>query len=319
MENEGTWTIGSIVKMLRDEQKIMGPQLSYGLCSTTTLSRIENSEREMNMIFAMVLFGRLGYHPDKYELYGSTDEYTQYEQRESMQNLKKLKECQKLEEKLTEYEKSWKKDIAEDVLQQQFVDTMKGFLCLQKGEYLESVELLKKAVSFTIPEWEGEWLEKAVVGADELDIMGILADALEVSGDGEMAFEVRTNIFSYLKKKPTSRRQMIDIYTLTISKIVPVMLEQKNIGQALELCEDGLNVLSEGGRMFQWPDLLYWKGRCLEELHHVEEVELKEVEAAYIRAFYIYRLFGNTAMAEEVKLHLDKEVPGWEYIRLEKL
>lgn len=319
MYNEDTWTIGNIVKMLRDEQEVTGAELSYGLCSPATLSRIEASEREMNVIFSMVLFGRLGYHPDKFELYGSKEEYAQYEQRESMEDLKRSGNCSQLELELVRYKDIWKEDIEEDVLQQQFVDSMEGFLFFQKREYEKSVELLKKAVAFTIPEWEDKWLEKAVIGEAELELMGMLADALEAYGNGEKAFGVRKNIFSYLEKKPTSRRQMLQIYAEMISKIAPVLLEQKNIGQALARCEDGLAALAEGGRMYHWPTLLYWKGRCLEELYHIGQAGLELVEAAYIRAFYIYRLFGDFAMAEEVKRHLDKEVPGWEYIRLEKL
>lgn len=318
MYNEDTWTIGNIIKMLRDEQEVTGAQLSYGLCSPATLSRIEASEREMNVIFSMVLFGRLGYHPDKFELYGSKEEYAQYEQRESMEDLKKEENYKELELQLIQYKDIWKEDIEKDVLQQ-FVDGMEGFLCFQKGDYKRSVELLKKAVAITIPEWEDKWLEKAVIGEAELEIMGMLADAFEADGNSEKAFAIRRNVLSYLEKKPTSRRQMLQIYTKMISKLVPVLLEQKNIGQALTWCEDGLVALAEGGRMFHWPTLLYWKGRCLEELYHIGQVELAYVEAVYIRAFYINRLFGNYAMAEEVKLHLDKEVPGWEYIRLEKL
>lgn len=319
MYNEDTWTIGNIVKMLRDEQEVTGSELSYGLCSLTTLSRIEASEREMNVIFSMVLFGRLGYHPDKFELYGSKEEYAQYEQRESMENLKKEGNYTELELQLIKYKALWVADIEKDVLQQQFVDGMEGVLCFQKGEYARSVELLKRAVVFTVPEWEDKWLEKAVIGEAELEIMGMLADALEADEDREKAFEIRRNILSYLEKKPTSRRQMLRIYTEMIAKLAPVLLEQKNIGQALKWCEDGLAALAKGGRMFHWPTLLYWKGHCLEELYHIGQAELAAVEAAYIRAFYIFRLFENITMAEEVKLHLDKEVPGWEYIKLEKL
>ena len=319
MYNEDTWTIGNIVKMLRDEQEVTGSELSYGLCSLTTLSRIETSEREMSVIFAMVLFGRLGYHPDKFELYGSKEEYVQYEQREAMENLKKEGNYAELELQLIQYKASWAADIEKDVLQQQFVNGMEGLLCFQKGEYAKSAELLERAVAFTIPEWKDEWLEKAVIGEAELEIMGMLADALDADGNVEGAFKIRNNILTYLEKKPTSRRQMLRIYTEMIAKLAPVLLEQKNIGQALKWCEDGLAALAEGGRMFHWPTLLYWKGRCLEELYHTGQAELAAVEAAYIRAFYIFRLFENVTMAEEVKLHLDKEVPGWEYIKLEKL
>ena len=112
---EDIWTIGNIIKMLRDEQEVTGAQLSYGLCSPTTLSRIEASEREMNVIFSMVLFGRLGYHPDKFELYGSKEEYAQYEQREFMQDLKRSGNCLQLEFELVRYKDIWKEDIEKDI------------------------------------------------------------------------------------------------------------------------------------------------------------------------------------------------------------
>lgn len=58
---ENSFTIGSIIKQLREEQGISGVQLSRGLCSPATLSRIEADEREMSLIFSGMLFGRLGY------------------------------------------------------------------------------------------------------------------------------------------------------------------------------------------------------------------------------------------------------------------
>lgn len=319
MYRQNTWTIGSVVKFLREEQGISGAELSYGLCSTTTLSRIEAGEREMNVIFSMILFGRLGYHPDKYELYGSKEEYSQYEQRESMEKWKEKQNYERLEIELTEYKKTWKKDIEENILQQQFVDSIEGLLCLQEGKYECSIELLESAVAVTIPKWNGNWIKQTVVSEIELDMMGTLADAFEAFGSIEKAFEIRTGILTYIEQKSKNIKQMLQIYTKMICKSVPIMLTQRNKGQAMEMCQKGLCALSEAGRMYHWADLLYWKGRCLEELYEAGEKGLASVEAVYIRAFYIYRLFGNYKKAEEVKLRLDKEVPGWECIRLEKL
>ena len=319
MYSEGTWTIGSVVKFLREEQEITGAQLSYGLCSASTLSRIEAGEREMNVIFSMILFGRLGYHPDKFELYGSKEEYSQYEQRESMQNFKKSQDYKQIELELAQYKKSWQKDIQEDTIQQQFVNSMEGLLCLQKGDYKRSIELLEKAVTVTIPEWDTNWVEKAVVSETELDIMSILADALAAIGNKEKASIIWTNILTYIEQKTKNPVQMLQIYTKTICDMIPILLERKNTGFALELCQKGLDALSEKGRMYHWEDLLYWKGRCLEELYRIGKEKLDVMKSTYIRAFYIYRFFGNYEMAKEVKSRLDKEVPGWECIKLEKL
>ena len=149
--------------------------------------------------------------------------------------------------------------------------------------------------------------------------MEILADAFEAIGDWKEAFLLRQNILAFLEKKPTNRKQMLEIYTKIITKLVPVMLEQKNVGQALKLCEDALAALSEGGRIFYFPNLLYWKGRCQEALYHMGEENQSSLWETYIRALLMSRLFHNTAIEEATLQHLDKEVPGWDSIRLERL
>lgn len=288
---EDTWTVGSIAKQLREERGISAAQLSYGLCSPTTLSRIEAGEREMDLIFAVMLFGRLGYYPDKFELFGSKDEYVQYEQRASIQKLKRKREYEQMALELARYQKDWKAIIEKDRLQQQFVDSMRGFLYIQEkggANCIQGVKLLEKAAAFTIPKWQGNWVQESLVSENELDILSILADAFEASGDMQNAFDMRSNIYIYMEKKLTNRIQMLQLYTEIICKIVPVILKQHNVGQALEMCEHGLNALSEKGRLYYWPDLLYWKGRCLDELYRIGKSEKAFASAAYIRAYYIY-------------------------------
>lgn len=317
-----TWTVGSIVKQLREEQGISAAQLSDGLCSLTTLGRIEAGEREMDLIFAVMLFGRLGYYPDKFELFGSKDEYVQYEQRVSIQKRKRERAYEQMAFELARYQKDWKAIIEKDQLQQQFVDSMQGFLDIQEKDganCIQGVKRLEKAAAFTMPKWQENWVQESLVSEFELDILSILADAFEASGDMPNAFRMRRNIYLYMEKKLTNRIQMLQLYTEIICKMVPVMLKQHNVGQALERCEYGLNALSEKGRLYYWPDLLYWKGRCLEELYRIGKSEKAFAAEAYIRAYYIYRLFHMEEKAEKVKMYLDEEEPGWECIRLEKL
>lgn len=319
---ENTWTIGSIVKQLREEQGISGIQLSCGLCSPATLSRIEAGEREMSLLFADILFSRLGYHPDKFELYGSNEEYAQYEQQATIWRLKTQQEYDQISLELVKYRKEWGALIEKELLQQQFVDSIQGFLCAHKNDGIDckqGIELLEKAISLTAPEWNGKWYEDSVVSETELDILGMLADAYEISGNRQEAFRIRRNIYTYLEKKSANRVQMLQLYTDVICKIVPEVLNQNNLGQALEMCEQGLNALSKRGRLYHWPDFLYWKARCLEELYRIGKVEKDAVIAIYVRAYYIYRLLGNEDMANKTKAHLDQEEPEWEFIRLEKL
>lgn len=320
IENE--WTIGSIVKQLREERGISGAQLSRGLCSPATLSRIEAGEREMGLYFSSILFSRLGYYPDKFELYGSKEEYVQYEQRAVIWKLENQQDYGQISLELAKYRKNWEAAIKKEPLQQQFVNSIRGLLYVYENDGADceqGIELLENAIALTMPEWSGKWYQDAVVSEVELNILSILADAYEVAGKQREALRIRRNIYAYLEKKPANRIQMLRLYTDVICKIIPELLQQNNPGQSLEMCEYGLNALSKRGRMYHWPDLLYWKGRCLESLYRIGKSEKSSVTAVYVRAYYIYRLFGNEEMAEKIKAHLEQEEPGWECIRLEML
>lgn len=48
------WTVGDIVRKMWEEAKIGLEQLSRGLCSVATLSRIEAGEREMEQILLSI-------------------------------------------------------------------------------------------------------------------------------------------------------------------------------------------------------------------------------------------------------------------------
>ncbi len=65
--------------------------------------------------------------------------------------------------------------------------------------------------------------------------------------------------------------------------------------------------------LHHWPELLYWKARCLEALSKEGKTDAGEVSEAYQRAYYIYRLFQNETMAETVLLQAGEEY-GWEFM-----
>ena len=98
MNANETWTIGDVVQKIRTEQGISMQNLSRGICSVATLSRIEADERDMDMMMAETIFGRLGYSPDKFEIYTGPEELERYNLRERMQKEKEDGEVLLLDE-----------------------------------------------------------------------------------------------------------------------------------------------------------------------------------------------------------------------------
>ena len=70
-----SWSIGEIIRYLREKQQISLECLSQGVCSIATLSRIENNERTLSFLLAQCLLGRLGWQISEFESYCSDKEF----------------------------------------------------------------------------------------------------------------------------------------------------------------------------------------------------------------------------------------------------
>lgn len=298
-DKEG-WSMGEIVRFLREEQQISLRQLSYGLCSVTTLSRIECNEREMSMLLAQRILGRLGYQPDKYELYCGDTEFEWYEKRSEILRLRKQRDFSQMKILLRAYENEVGKK--RDSLQEQFIKSEKAILELEEGRIETGIQLIKEAISLTVPEWEVEGFSLDVLALEELRLFCTLADAWERATERGKAYPIWKNMIVYLERHERKKEQMAEIYTYVIAKILPYLLECKMEREGLELCEKGLATVSVVFRMNSCCELLYWKARCIRELYRQKKVDKQKLIDSYQSAYYIGKIYG-TSFVQEIEFY----------------
>lgn len=311
-EREG-WTIGSLVRKLRKDQGITQSQLGMGICSVPTINRIETGERDMDMLLASRIFQRLGYNPFKFELYGDNEEFLQYDQRITIEKGMKLGNCDEVRRGLDTYQKSWEKWINENPLQRQFVYKVQGYLAIQDGDVQAGIEKLEQAILITVPEYRENWFETSILGEEELELITMLADANEQLGEKKAAYDARVKIIKYIEYKQMKKDQIVKLFTSIVCKLAPDLIEQGKAQICLDACNRGLEVLSSRKRLYNWPDLLYWKAMSLECLSKENDIELQTVINVWTKAYYIADLFGSKEKAREIAKHLKEEF-GWECI-----
>lgn len=307
------WAIGNVIKSVRIEQGIKQLQLCRGICSVATLSRIEAGERDMDYLLTIMLFQRLGYRADKYEFYGSKEEMEQWEQRCDMEQYRHDGNYKALEAELGQYQERWEHVIKGNLLQIQYMSFIEGVVSGWKGQREKERILLEQAISLTVPKWRDGWDREMVVGEIELDILDSLSDVLEREGMKDDAYEIRKSILNYFELKRERKSEMVQRYMGTLCKITAYLYEKEMFRKGLELCENGLQILSDQNRVCYWPDLLFWKGKILEAIERDGYVESQKIVDTYKRCYYAYRLFDNQTMAEDVRRHLE-EVYQWECI-----
>lgn len=312
LSEQQTWTVGDIVRRMREEQGIGLEQLARGLCSAATLSRIEAGGREMDLLLAARIFQRLGYSIDKYEFYAGAEELEQWDQRQNMQRLSLAGETESLVRELDRYRKKWAKQIEQNPIQRQFTDYIQGILLLDEKRFSEAAKLLEESVSYTVPDWEKE-AGQAVIGGMEIEILDRLGDAYEQMGASAAGSRVRELLTRNISTSGQRMKTYLRPYAGILCKYADQLLEEKGAGRTLRSVDEILELMSEEKTIYRWPELLELRARCLEQLYREGTEEKETVLGAWRKAYYIFRLFEKWEKAEEIHSYLEEEYQ-WECI-----
>ncbi len=306
------WTVGDIVRRMREEAKIGLEQLSRGLCSVATLSRIEAGEREMELLLAWRIFQRLGYKIDKYELYATEEGLQQWEQRSQMEELAFREDTERLACAIQTYRQQWGEKVEKNPLQRQFLAYMQGFLCMQEGDFQEAKELLEAAAEEIVPSLE-ETVGNAALGEMELEILHALSDIYEHMGEVEKSEKLREMLLENIGREKKRVKIYLKLYTELFCKHARNMMETKGSARTLNAAETCLKILQEEKKTCCLPELLHIQAKCLEDLFQKKE-EAKEVMLkSWQKAYYIYRLYEKQEEAEKIRKYLE-EIYQWDCI-----
>lgn len=306
------WTVGDIVRRMREEAKIGLEQLSRGLCSVATLSRIEAGGREMDLLLAWRIFQRLGYKIDKYELYATEEELQQWEQRSQMEELASREDTERLACAIQTYRQQWGKRVEEKPLQRQFLAYMQGLLDMQKGDFQEAKELLEAAAEEIVPSRE-QMVGNAALGEMELEILNALSDIYEHMGEVEKSEKFREMLLENIGREKKRVKIYLKLYTELFCKHARNMMETKGSVRTLNAAETCLQILQEEKKTCCLPELLHIQAKCLEDLFQ-KKGETKEVMLkSWQKAYYIYRLYEKQEEAEKIRKYLE-EIYQWDCI-----
>lgn len=97
-------TLGVVLSYYREKYGFSLEALSGGICSTTTLSRVEASSREIDSLMAEALLGRVGKEVTQFELLLNDEDYAMWQKRESIHAALKEKRYDEVLEGVCQYE-----------------------------------------------------------------------------------------------------------------------------------------------------------------------------------------------------------------------
>ena len=303
------WTVGEIVHQMREEAGVGLQELSEGLCSVATMSRIETGEREMDLLMASRIFQRLGYRIDKYEFYATKEELKQWEDREQIEKLANEKEYDRLEQAIQEYEENWKLEVSKNKLQQQFVEYMKGILEQQKLNFKQSERFFQRAIRMIVPAWENK-NNRVVLGEMELKILYSLGEVYECYGDTEKSEKIWDILFQNIAKEEKSIRIHLELHANIICRNTKE-IQRKEATHILQVVDKCLRIMQEEKCICHWAELLQIRSRCLEMLFQEKQIEKEVMLKNWRKTYYIYLLYEKQEEAAEIRTYV-KEKYQWD-------
>lgn len=151
----GLYYIGEVIKRTRESLGMTQEELSEGICTTETLSRIETGKRTPNRANFKALMERMGRCGEKYFPHIRVESYKKMEQWEKILQLNQSHQFEEALMKLEDFEEHL--DL-EDKVNRQAVMRLKVLCRYNLGEISEKEKRVKlnEALRLTIPHWDGK-------------------------------------------------------------------------------------------------------------------------------------------------------------------
>lgn len=311
------YSFGSIICYLRVQKHISQALLAKGLCSPSTLSRIELNEREPDKLLTDALLQRLGISPNRFDFILDEIDFNMFQQRETIKSLTDKKHYNFAQSKLDYYESQVKITTP---LQEQFIKKYNGIL--QWKIYKDkdcAVKNLKEALFITFSNYLCSTKSKLYFTSEETSILYEIASIFKDTKDLKNYNKILSYLISYLGRHDMDEDIMKQYMTIVFSEAHFHYLN-KDYKKSKMLCEKGITKAAEHNHLHCLAELLCLRAASNEHLFskNMTSNNSKSFIKDYLTAITLFSLNSKKELIEQIELHLKENYP-WEYIQSEML
>lgn len=314
MDLDSNNNIGSAIQYFRETYHISQSKLCKGLCSVSTLSRIEAGERDIDAFILETLLERLGKMPHHFELIITDFDYEAYQSRMEISKLIEDEASSEAHKLIKEYD-----ELASDKgsPHRQFVMVCKARLNeLEGGKPEVTIDMLMKAIICTVPNFDTEELVDYFLSTSEFNIILDILEKMIYIGMTDRAHKTLDHIINYLFWH-SQMEQTTNIYPKVAAIGARFLLEQNDLDRALELCNKGLEMNRGYRKIGYLGELNLIKARITEGKYRAaglwETCDKGECISLYLKAYHLFHFFEDYTKSERIKKHLQEEY-RWEDI-----
>lgn len=246
-------SIGKLIQFERNHKGISTQQLASGICSVTTLQRLENGERLPDFFVLERMIERLGKSVNKIELLYNQAAYKLYYLREVLESDLKKKRYKDVLKGLELYEAMGE---AKDNLHKQYILKLYAVIASEmENDYDKAVMYLEDALNQTVPGFQLNKLDDFLLGEGELVILLMWLQESSRLGKTVSSFQTQ-QILQYIERICDDEEIRTNIYSKAVWVLGDLLIGKGEQVEALKYLITGKDILVANGNLIHLPQIL---------------------------------------------------------------
>lgn len=299
-------TMEIVLKYFRKKYNLSQEEICEGICSVTTLSRLEQGNREIDSLLGQTLLGRIGKEVTLFETMLNEADFELWKIRTEIEDYVEKNQFKAAKQKIREYRQVMPQ---EELIHEQFCLYQEALLIIAEKKPLEQLcKTLEKGIKITISDFGEEIDKKRLYSPIEIEMIFLLIhydDSKENIAEQELL-----KILDYVEKYYSDRKKE-KMGTKIFLELIRHQKRKNDYEKIMLYTEEAIDFISRGTGFHHLADLYFLRAKTREKMAS-EEKEINEwigqaIEEAKL-AYHLYEIEDNEKQAEEAAKFYEKLV-----------
>ena len=298
------YNVGYYIKRIRQEKGISQEALYEGLCSRSTIHRIESGEQNPNFFTAINLLQRLGLDESSFLIpLGPRD----FEICNLQKEIVALNAQSQFEQALERIDRLEKLVAPKEKLAQQFLLRSRALAGYWKDgkrlpyDYPTQRQMLLNALEITHPDFDLEKIERCLLSIEDIKSLNQIAITYSETGDRRFAIRIYEQLLRYPGQNLLNIDALLSVVPMLHYNCSRLLGLEKRFEEELEVAQTGYEICVKYNKARMMGGLLLNMACALHELGRQEES--KQV---FVDSYYAHRLMKNFKSCQLIQDYVKK-------------
>lgn len=259
-----TYGMGDAIREMRMRLGYTQEELAYGICTTGTLSKIENGKAVVSKRVFEALCSKM---PGIHHVWVSCDTKAEMERSKLCKQILLYLEMRQMQEAQDAMERYRRLKEKHNPFCMQFdLYTQAIYQGIMNKNEREILPKLRRALMITMPDYKERFYVRkktVLLTYDEVYILTNMGIAYAKKGDTETGRYIFCFLKRYIKQQNLDLPEAVKIYPMVLGNLAWVLERQRQFDEAVKQCDDGMELCYLAGKYTILPYLLCIKSRCL--------------------------------------------------------